>query len=179
MTKRKGIAGVVAVAMILGSILLFAGPSSATKATNTITNIPVHGTWGSNGGYFKGQESIKRFKDRNGQIKAVAKLSGTFYRQDGSVKKQLDPTKVRQPVTLQDSSTCQILNLVLGPLDLDLLGLHVHLNRVHLTITAEAGPGNLLGNLLCAVAHLLDNTGVTGPITHILNAIKEVFRLNL
>ena len=53
---------------------------------------------------------------------------------------------------------CTILHLVLGPLDLNLLGLKVHLDRVVLDITATSGSGNLLGNLLCAVAHLLDNT---------------------
>jgi hypothetical protein len=31
--------------------------------------------------------------------------------------------------------------------------------RLHLNITAQSGSGNLLGNLLCSVAHLLDNTG--------------------
>jgi hypothetical protein len=55
--------------------------------------------------------------------------------------------------------SCQILDLTLGPLHLDLLGLVVDLNQVHLNITAQSGSGNLLGNLLCSVAHLLDNTG--------------------
>jgi hypothetical protein len=41
-----------------------------------------------------------------------------------------------------------VLNLVLGPLHLDLLGLVVDLNQVHLVITAVQAPGNLLGNLL-------------------------------
>ena len=50
------------------------------------------------------------------------------------------------------------LHLELGPLDLDLLGLVVHLDPVHLDITAVPGAGNLLGNLLCAVAGLLDGT---------------------
>src|SRR3954469_6714043 len=53
------------------------------------------------------------------------------------------------------TATCGILNLTLGPLDLDLLGLVVHLDTVHLTIDAQSGSGNLLGNLLCAVAGLL------------------------
>ena len=57
-------------------------------------------------------------------------------------------------------AACDILNLVLGPLDLDLLGLLIHLNRVVLDIVAVAGAGNLLGNLLCAVAGLLDG----GPL---------------
>lgn len=58
----------------------------------------------------------------------------------------------------QAAASCNILHLVLGPLNLNLLGVTVHLNRVVLDITAHSGSGNLLGNLLCAVAHLLDNT---------------------
>ena len=59
------------------------------------------------------------------------------------------------------ASSCSVLHLVLGPLDLNLLGLAVHLNRVVLDITAIPGAGNLLGNLLCAVANLLNNTSPT------------------
>jgi hypothetical protein len=47
-----------------------------------------------------------------------------------------------------------VLDLVLGPLDLNLLGLVAHLDRVHLNITAVPGAGNLPGNLLCAIAGL-------------------------
>jgi len=47
-------------------------------------------------------------------------------------------------------NTCRILDLVLGPLHLNLLGLVVDLNRVHLTITAIRG-GGLLGDLLCGL----------------------------
>lgn len=67
------------------------------------------------------------------------------------------------------AASCEILDLVLGPLDLDLLGLVVHLDRVHLNITAESGPGNLLGNLLCAIAGLLN----PGPLTN-LQALADL-----
>ena len=43
--------------------------------------------------------------------------------------------------------SCQILRLSIGTIDLNLLGLVVHLNPVLLIITAVPGPGNLLGNL--------------------------------
>ena len=49
---------------------------------------------------------------------------------------------------VQGPNECQILDLVLGPLNLDVLGLVVFLDTVHLNITAVRGPGNLLGNLL-------------------------------
>jgi hypothetical protein len=49
------------------------------------------------------------------------------------------------------AATCSILDLVLGPLHLDLLGLVVDLNRVHLTITGNPA-GGVLGRLLCGVS---------------------------
>ena len=61
------------------------------------------------------------------------------------------------------AASCDILNLVLGPLDLNILGLEVHLDQVVLDIVATTGAGNLLGNLLCAVAGLLDGGAVPGP----------------
>ena len=47
---------------------------------------------------------------------------------------------------------CPILDLTLGPLDLNLLGLMVHLDKVHLTITADS-TGGLLGQLFCSIAN--------------------------
>ena len=52
------------------------------------------------------------------------------------------------------NSSCPVLNLNFGPLDLNLLGPMVHLHQVALNITAIPGAGNLLGNLLCDVANL-------------------------
>ena len=51
----------------------------------------------------------------------------------------------------QAGATCPVLDLVLGPLHLDLLGLVVDLNQVHLTVTATQG-GGILGNLFCSLA---------------------------
>jgi hypothetical protein len=50
------------------------------------------------------------------------------------------------------TGTCSVLDLVLGPLDLKLLGLVVTLNQVHLTITADPA-GGVLGSLFCSLAH--------------------------
>ena len=49
------------------------------------------------------------------------------------------------------AQTCKILDLVLGPLHLNLLGLVIDLNQVHLTITATRG-GGILGDLFCGLA---------------------------
>ena len=40
-----------------------------------------------------------------------------------------------------------------------------------LDITAVSGSGNLLGNLLCAVAHLLDSNASVTALANLLNSI--------
>jgi len=75
------------------------------------------------------------------------------------------------------AGTTNILNLSLGPVDLNLLGLNVHLDNCHdgpvtVSITAVSGPGNLLGNLLSGVAHLLDSPG--NPLGGILSHVNQI-----
>jgi hypothetical protein len=57
-----------------------------------------------------------------------------------------------QAVTAQATGVCKVLELILGPLHVNLLGLVVDLNRVHLTITATPN-GGILGNLFCGLAN--------------------------
>ncbi len=49
------------------------------------------------------------------------------------------------------NATCPVLDLVVGPLNLKLLGLIVDLNKVHLVVTATRGEG-ALGDLFCNLA---------------------------
>jgi hypothetical protein len=62
------------------------------------------------------------------------------------------------------SSTCQVLSLVLGPLDLQLLGLVVDLNKVNLQVTATRGQG-ALGDLFCGLADNSTTPTTTTPTT--------------
>jgi hypothetical protein len=63
--------------------------------------------------------------------------------------------------TAAANATCPVLDLVVGPLNLQLLGLVVNLNRVHLTVTATRG-GGALGDLFCKLA---DNSTTTTTTT--------------
>jgi hypothetical protein len=82
------------------------------------------------------------------------------------------PLEFTAPITdLFVDDACTILDLDLGPLHLDVLGLVIDLDEVHLDITAVPGAGNLLGNLLCAVAGLLDNGGPLQGITALLDRL--------
>jgi hypothetical protein len=69
-------------------------------------------------------------------------------------KRPLSVMRFGVPANAQaaQAGTCTILNLVLGPIDLRLLGLRVHLNRVRLLITANPA-GGILGSLLCGLAN--------------------------
>ena len=70
-----------------------------------------------------------------------------------------------------------VLQLSVGPLDLNLLGLDVKLDNcnngpVTVSITAQPGPGNLLGNLISGLAHLLDNPA--NPVGGILSHLGQI-----
>lgn len=71
---------------------------------------------------------------------------------------------VSAPLTGQQQTAagavCPILDLILGPLHLDLLGLIVDLNQVHLSITADPN-GGVLGSLFCSLAGSTTTTTAT------------------
>ncbi len=146
-------------AMVFSTALVGAAPPTSTSGitqtvTGTVAGLPVAGTL-----------DITRFAVQNGQLVALGTLNL------GSIVN----AAVAIPVDLLNSTgSCEILNLVLGPLSLNLLGLQVNLNQVVLNITAQAGPGNLLGNLLCAVANLL-NRG--GPLTGLAGLLNNILRV--
>jgi hypothetical protein len=114
--------------------------------------------------------TITRFANQGGRLVAIGTVTGTVTNTLTGVV-----TNVSQafsvPVTLlQANGSCTILDLTLGPLHLDLLGLVVDLNQVHLTITGQTGPGNLLGNLLCGLANAL-NGSQAGGLASLLNRL--------
>jgi hypothetical protein len=109
------------------------------------------------------------FAVQGGQLVAVGTVTGTVTNAAGQVIQSLAAT-FSAPV-VQQSADCEILNLVLGPIHLDLLGLVVDTNQIIMGINAVPGAGNLLGNLLCAVAGLLDGGGALSRVADLLNRI--------
>jgi hypothetical protein len=92
-----------------------------------------------------GRRSASRSRAEHIAQFAPHELKATLF--DKPLHRSFDPLR-RAGVLPHQSGTCDILHLTLGPLDLNLLGLMVHLDRVVLDITAQSGPGQLLGNLL-------------------------------
>jgi hypothetical protein len=76
-------------------------------------------------------------------------------------------TTATTPAPAAAAGQCPVLDLVLGPLNLDLLGLIVSLNRVQLDISAN--PVGTLGTLFCQLAGTTTTAvtvpGTTGAVT--------------
>ena len=73
-----------------------------------------------------------------------------------------------------DPDKCDVLYLDIQPITLNLLGLEVLTSRITVDVNAIPGEGNLAGNLVCALAGLLDGTpDAIGEITDQLNQIVD------
>jgi hypothetical protein len=149
--------------------------------------VPVNGTLTASGplsslpsGAMTGVFNITHFAVQNNasgtpQLMAVGNLVGTVTNAAGASTVALN--NVTAPVTAATGS-CPILSLTLGPLNLNVLGLVVDIpNAIVVNIVAQSGPGNLLGNLLCSVANLLNNGGPLTQITGLLNQILGILGL--
>jgi hypothetical protein len=123
-------------------------------------------------GSFDGTFTLTKFANQGGSLVAIGTLNGTLTDAAGNLLNTVTNQQVTLPVTTI-SSTCDILHLELGPLDLTLLGLNVHLDKIVLDITATQG-GGLLGDLLCAVADLLNNNGPLNTIVTLLNNVLKI-----
>lgn len=126
------------------------------------------------GDVLNGILTITSFTTQGNQLVANGVVNGTITSAAGAVTQVINQAVSNLPVASVDPS-CAILNLTLGPLDLNLLGLTIHLNQVVLNINAVPGAGNLLGNLLCDVANLLNGGGtisnLLSQLTTLLNQI--------
>src|SRR3954452_1459897 len=162
-TRLAAMAATLSCALLLG----VTSTAGAAQTTQDLTKqVPVTGT-AKNGKKFKGTYTISRFVSRSGQVFAVGTLTGKLKH------RQVTRRGVRIPVSnFGDAGSaqsaqvaCRVLTLTLGPLDLNLLGLRVQLNRLNLRITAipSGTPGGgLLGDLLCGIANLLNPPDLAG-----------------
>jgi len=190
----------LAVLLALASAFVFAPfqAAAATKQKKSLKNIAVSGVL-ADGGTFKGKVSITEFGyDQTSGLWVSGVLNGTATTADGAVHEDISQSFSQVHTTLTSSvgaastsglstfavpqqASCGILDLDIGAIHLDLLGLVVDLSPIHLDITAVSGPGNLLGNLLCAVAGLLDPNGLLDPLigtlTQLLDLLNQINQL--
>ena len=176
------------------AIALVPAARAESGKRDPLSNIPVSGT-SADGNTFRGTMSILGFVNDNG-LKAIGSLTGTITSSKGTQQVAgevvtvpvvpdaaarsgfgglvSDSTADSRAAVAQVAGGCNILHLHLGALDLNLLGLAVHLDPVTLDITAVPGAGNLLGNLLCAVANLLNGFNLGTLTAGLLNALTTL-----
>ncbi len=172
---QKTLVGALMLALAMAPAAAFAkdrGVGDGRDHRNPFASIPVAGT-AANGSAFTGTMDIVGWTTGtdgagNPTTNAIGILDGTL----GGMP--VTNQVVTWPLLAQDPAGCQVLDLVLGPLNLNLLGLVVTLNQVHLNITAVPGAGNLLGNLLCAVTNLLNGGLLGGALTTLLNNLTTL-----
>ena len=159
------------VSFVLALVLCLAAfaPLSSTAATTNSLAIPVTST--GTAGTFNGVFNLTGFTVQNGQLIANGIVTGTLTNAAGAVTSVLQT--VSAAVTSANGS-CTILHLVIGPINLNILGLTVTTNQIVLDISAQPGPGNLLGNLLCDVANLLNSPNQT--LANLLNQVISILR---
>jgi hypothetical protein len=193
MKVRSALAALVAVAALAAVGVPAAAASSTQGASPQVTNVaplytmPISGV-AKNGKKFTGSYGIQRFVVKDGKVWA-----------DGTVKGRLNGRRVTRgnvmmPASLTDASntaqtsqaaTCQILHLVLGPITLNLLGLHVTLGGgtaanqpIVLDLTAQQG-GGLLGDLLCGLDNALGGQlgQLTGQLQQLASTLNSIISL--
>jgi hypothetical protein len=201
-----GLALVTAIAMT-AMMLMFTGGSPATSATGHgagassgsfhrvahdsqgIARSKIVGTT-AKGNTVTGYFTPTGVSKHNGHLRVRGLLNGVIHHHNGTsrtfnairtvrVKTMNGTTPGAARTATSNKATCDVLHLVLGPLDLNLLGLKVHLDKVVLDIVAVSGAGQLLGNLVCAVAHLLDSGGTLGQLLTKLQGILNQLLMGL
>lgn len=179
--KRIRLLTIPLLAVLMGLALLL--PLSANAATKqsqtpaatgalvqTVTNNPA--TVNGVAGVFNGTVTITQFVNQGGQLVGIGTVTGAVTNATGTLA-NLSGTPAQVPIQSAVGS-CSILTLNTGAIHLDLLGLVVDLSPIHLNITAQQAPGNLLGNLLCAVTNLLNGGSLLGDLSGLLNQILSL-----
>jgi hypothetical protein len=149
---------------------LSAGAQTSSPFAVNLTDYPL------GGGYtFTGLVDIDRFAVQGSQIVAIGTIEGVVENASGVVVGTVD--QAFRAVVTSLSATCQILNLDIGPIDLNLLGLVVDISPISIDITAVSGPGNLLGNLLCGLVGLLDQPSTNTTLRGIVEILNNLLRI--
>ena len=143
--ERRGTA-IVAIGFVTG-VLSRGGVPLGTAVAGELA-IPVRV---SSGGISIARDRVPAAVPANGRLMRVA------------LSPDMSSSAVFRPV---QAETCPVLNIALGPVTVDLLGLQVALSAVTLDLTGVVGTP--LGDLVCSASDLL---GQVGAVVNLLNSI--------
>jgi hypothetical protein len=143
---------IVSALLAAGAVAALATPGSSGQAATQQADGAVKGSVGM-------RLKVSKFVRRHHRLVAKGRAVATYTANDGtntvrSVPFKAHATVLRRGRALASGSqtaTCPVLTLELDQLSLDLLGLHVDLSKVILTVTADPN-GGTLGKLFCQLA---------------------------
>jgi len=148
----------VALSIVVIAALLVAGVVAAL-ATAGASSGAAQQTAGAQMGKVGMQLKVSKFTRRGHRLIAHGKAVATYTSRDGTPTSKTVPFKAhatvlrrgRRLASATQTTTCPVLSLELDTVSLDLLGLHVDLSKVVLTVTADSS-GGTLGKLFCQLA---------------------------
>ena len=184
----------VIVVMLLASLVPLGGATAKPQDTPTLT-LPVVSTNTTAGATFSGTLTVTRFVARGPDVFAEGIVSGTVKDAGGTPlgppqvrgvivpvsgnwsvgKKAMAPggivpasasVDLRDRIILAQATTCDILHLSFGPIDLDLLGVMFNLSAVSVDISGDQA--GALGALVCAIL------GVVGSVANLVNLLNNL-----
>jgi hypothetical protein len=146
-------------------------PDAGTFKFGAKATVPVVGDWNGDG-----KDGIGSFKAKTGtwSLRQVASAGaadvGTFV--FGAGIRNVIPLvgDFTDPAAAQNA----LATLTLKPLDIDLLGLKIQSSPITATVSAEAGDGKLLGNLLTTVDSIIDVNQINGALNNVLGATVDL-----
>ena len=189
MTRQRHLRASIPIALLLLATAAIAVPSDnkANDAPGSL-QVPIAGSV-TTGGTFAGTLNILRFEARDKHVVAIGIVRGSV----AGVEKPFSvltgevvlPVAVgpasqaaaastalmaQQPAVAQQATTCQALNLSVGAVNLNLLGLTVITQPISIDISGDSSAP--LGNLVCTILDTLNNVvGLVGLLNQLLGTL--------
>jgi hypothetical protein len=178
----------VAIALSVGTLAITAAAGAAPavepkvpRPRPTLT-LPVTGTL-TGGGTFSGTFTLQRFAVRNNRPVAVGILRGSGAAATGTPLGTAFVAPVEFPVAISGRAperpgspevlqVCEVLNLDLGPINLDVLGLQLTTLPINIDLIASGEGTDVLGQLICLVLETVGNViGLVDLLNQILGLL--------
>ena len=186
MTKQLHFRASIPFALLLLTTAAVAAPSAnGAKDNSGSLQVQITGS-ATTGAAFAGTLSILRFEARGTQVVAVGIVRGTVSGLGtGLVGEVSFPVRVgpasqapaasnasvaQLPAAQQAATTCTALNLSLGAVNLNLLGVTVATQPISIDISGDSSAP--LGNLVCTILDTLNNVvGLVGLLNQLLGTL--------
>lgn len=154
-TRLAAVAATLTCALMLVGGTGVASAQTAPATQKLAKTIRVTGVTQS-GKKMNAKYTISRFIAKGNKTYALGTLKGKVGGKHFTKRHVKLPVAQGTGAAAAQATSCQVLDLVINPINLNLLGLVVHTDTIHLNITAVPGAGNLLGNLLCGILGILN-----------------------